>query len=134
MCCAMYYPLMYVVHYVFFSYLWFLVVCSLFVLAFTKSVLTLPILHLIRPKGSTQSHANAFQNTVFLSDIIMTSHPSMNIKIQSLNVKGLGKPIKRRSIFRWLYNQRYQFAFLQETHSTKECAQFWEAESRLFKQ
>ena len=58
----------------------------------------------------------------------MTSHPSLNIKIQSLNVKGLGKSIKRRSIFRWLHNQKHQFAFLQETHSTKECAQFWEAE------
>ena len=43
-------------------------------------------------------------------------------------MKGLGKSIKRRSIFRWLHNQKHQFAFLQETHSTKECAQFWEAE------
>ena len=43
-------------------------------------------------------------------------------------MKGLGKSIKRRSIFRWLHNQKNQFAFLQETHSTKECAQFWEAE------
>ena len=50
------------------------------------------------------------------------------MKIQSLNVKGLGKSIKRRSIFRWLHNEKHQFAFLQETHSTKECAQFWEAE------
>ena len=62
------------------------------------------------------------------TDTITTSHPSLNIKIQSLNVKGLGKSIKRRSIFQWLHNQKHQFAFLQETHSTKECAQFWEAE------
>ena len=43
-------------------------------------------------------------------------------------MKGLGKSIKRPSIFRWLHNQKHQFAFLQETHSTNECAQFWEAE------
>ena len=48
--------------------------------------------------------------------------------IQSLNVKRLGKSIKRHSLFRWFHNQKHQFAFLHETHSTKECAQLWEAE------
>ena len=58
----------------------------------------------------------------------MNSHLNLDIKLQSLNVKGLNKSIKRRSIFRWLHNQKHHFVFLQETHCTKECAQLWEAE------
>ena len=46
---------------------------------------------------------------------------SFDVKFQSLNVRGLNKSIKRRSIFRWLHNQRFHFAFLQETYSSKEC-------------
>ena len=69
-----------------------------------------------------------FPKHCFLSNTKTTSHPSQNIKIQSLHVKELDKSMKRRSIFRWLHNQKYQFAFLQETHTTIECAQFWEAE------
>ena len=106
----MYYLLFYIVHYVFFSYLWFLFVCFLLLLAFTKRMLISPILHLIRPKDSTQSLTQRIQKHCFffffLSDTITTSHPSLNIKIQSLNVKGLGKSIKRRSIFQWLHNQK----------------------------
>ncbi|CAH3134215.1 unnamed protein product, partial [Porites lobata] len=54
--------------------------------------------------------------------------PSFDVKFQSLNVRGLNKSIKRRSIFRWLHNQKFHFTFLQETYSSKECAQIWEAE------
>ena len=58
----------------------------------------------------------------------MPLKPSFEVKFQSLNVRGLNKSIKRRSIFRWLQNQKFHFTFLQETYSSKECAQIWEAE------
>ena len=58
----------------------------------------------------------------------MPLKPSFDVKFQSLNVRGLNKSIKRRSIFRWLHNQKFHFTFLQETYSSKECAQIWEAE------
>ena len=58
----------------------------------------------------------------------MTSQPSFDFKFQSLNVRGLNKSIKRRAIFRWLHNQKHHFTFLQETYSSKECAQIWETE------
>ena len=51
-----------------------------------------------------------------------------NIKCESLNVRGLNKSIKRRSIFRWLHNQNNHLTFLQETYSSKDCAKTWEAE------
>ena len=53
---------------------------------------------------------------------------NLNIKCKSLNVRGLNKSIKRRSIFRWLHNQNNHFTFLQETYSSKDCAKTWEAE------
>ena len=41
------------------------------------------------------------------------------MKCLSINIRGLNKSIKRRSIFRWIHNQNAQFIFLHETHSTK---------------
>ena len=58
----------------------------------------------------------------------MSSHENVNVKCQSLNVRGLNKSIKQRSIFRWLHNQNNHFTFLQETLSSKESASTWEAE------
>ena len=58
----------------------------------------------------------------------MNSHLDLDVKLLSLNVRGLNKSIKRRSIFRWLHNQKLQFAFLQETYSSKNYAHIWEAE------
>ena len=64
----------------------------------------------------------------------MNLHENINAKCESLNVRGLNKSIKRRSIFRWLHNQNNHFTFLQETYSSKECANIWEAEwgGRIF--
>jgi len=58
----------------------------------------------------------------------MNSHFNFDFKFQSLNVRGLNKSVKRRSIFRWLHNQKYRFTFLQETYSSIEHAHIWEAE------
>ena len=58
----------------------------------------------------------------------MNSHLGLDVKFLSLNVRGLNKSIKRRSIFRWLHNQKLQFTFLQETYSSKDSAYIWEAE------
>ena len=49
-------------------------------------------------------------------------------KIITLNVRGLNKSIKRRSVFRWLHNQKAQFYFLQETYSDKNIVATWESE------
>ena len=58
----------------------------------------------------------------------MSAHETFDFKCQSLNVKGLNKTIKRRSVFRRMHNQNFHFIFLQETHSSKQCAILWEAE------
>ena len=58
----------------------------------------------------------------------MSPLQNINFKCESLNVRGLNKSIKRRSIFRWLHNQNNHLTFLQETYSSKDCTKTWEAE------
>lgn len=52
----------------------------------------------------------------------------IDIKCLSVNIRGLNKSLKRRSVFRWLHHQNCSFVFLQETYSSKECENFWQAE------
>ena len=52
----------------------------------------------------------------------------INLKIGSLNVWGLGDPIKRREIFTWLRNKQMNIYLLQETKSTLEKENQWKNE------
>ena len=58
----------------------------------------------------------------------LDSIENLDIKCLSINIRGLNKSIKRRSVFRWIHNQNAQFIFLQETHSTQINTDFWTAE------
>lgn len=53
---------------------------------------------------------------------------SFNLKIISLNVRGMNKSIKRRKIFRWLHQQNAHCCFLQETYSSNQTIKQWESE------
>jgi len=53
---------------------------------------------------------------------------TLQIKIVTLNVRGLNRSNKRRSIFRWLHSQKAHFYFLQETFSDEKSKGSWEAE------
>ena len=48
-------------------------------------------------------------------------------QIISFNARGLGDPIRRRTIFNY-YRKRANLICLQETHSTTEVEKIWEAE------
>ena len=52
----------------------------------------------------------------------------IDTKCLSVNIRGLNKSLKRRTVFRWLHLQKCSFAFLQETYSSKECENAWQAE------
>ena len=52
----------------------------------------------------------------------------MDIKICTLNVKGLGDIKKRRQIFKWIRDNKICICLLQETHSTKQLENYWQAE------
>ena len=50
------------------------------------------------------------------------------LKIASLNVRGIGNTNKRRETFNWLRTKQLSIYFLQETHSTENKADQWRAE------
>ena len=52
----------------------------------------------------------------------------MSLKIISLNIRGLNKTSKRRQVFRWLHQQKYDVIFLQETYSSPQTINLWESE------
>ena len=58
----------------------------------------------------------------------MNDLKTFQIKIVTLNVRGLNGSTKRRSSFRWLHNQKAHFYFLQETYSDEKTKALWEAE------
>jgi len=58
----------------------------------------------------------------------MNDSNPIQIKIVTLNVRGLNKSIKRRSLFRWLHKQNAHFYFLQDTYSDEKLKAVWEAE------
>ena len=51
-----------------------------------------------------------------------------NLKIVSLNVRGLQKKKKRTSIFNWCRKSKPDLILLQETHSTKDVEIKWQHE------
>ena len=46
----------------------------------------------------------------------------------SLNVRGINQTRKRRQLFRWLHNNKFDIIFLQETYSTKSIETVWKSE------
>ena len=52
----------------------------------------------------------------------------MNLKCISLNIRGINKSFKRRNLFRWLHNGKYDVIFLQETYSDDKIENIWRAE------
>ena len=59
---------------------------------------------------------------------IVNTANAFDLKCLSLNVRGLNKSIKRRTIFRWLHKQNHQVIFLQESYCSKDLAPVWENE------
>ena len=55
---------------------------------------------------------------------MMIEETSLDIKLYSLNVRGLRDKVKRRCMFDWLRNTQYDIFILQETHSTTEVEKY----------
>ena len=53
---------------------------------------------------------------------------NIEVRLYSLNVRGLANDVKRRCLFSWLRRQKYDLFLLQETHSTENCEAVWSSE------
>ena len=49
-------------------------------------------------------------------------------EVYCISLRGINRAIKRRNLFRWLYNGKYDGIFLQETYSDKTIDNAWRAE------
>ena len=52
----------------------------------------------------------------------------MTLKCISLNVRGINKAIKRRKLFRYLHNNKFDVVYLQETYCSKGLEDVWRNE------
>jgi len=52
----------------------------------------------------------------------------MDLKVCSLNVRGLGDMLKRREMFKWLRKKNYSIYMLQEVHCSETTISVWSAE------
>ena len=49
-----------------------------------------------------------------------------NLKLNTLNVRGLGQDLKRKTLASWLSDNHRGVLYLQETHSTDRLLHTWE--------
>ena len=54
--------------------------------------------------------------------------PKMNIKISSLNIRGMGDKLKRRETFNWLRAKNFHIYLLQEVHCSTNTTALWSSE------
>jgi len=52
----------------------------------------------------------------------------MDLRIGSINTRGLGDKFKRREIFNWLKCKKMSVYFIQEAHCTEDNIHDWRAE------
>ena len=52
----------------------------------------------------------------------------MDLKIASLNVRGIGNNLKRRDVFNWLRSKKLSIYMLQEVHCSENTADLWACE------
>lgn len=65
---------------------------------------------------------HGFSSNVFFS-VLFT-----DLKIGSLNVRGLGDRLKRREMFDWLRRKKFSIYMLQEVHCSEITIPVWSAE------
>lgn len=52
----------------------------------------------------------------------------MDLKVGSINVRGLGDMLNRQEIFNWLKHKNMSIYFIQEAHRTEDNMHYWRAE------
>ena len=55
----------------------------------------------------------------------------MDLKIASLNVRGIGNNTKRREVFNWLRSKKLSIYMLQEVHCSENTADLWACEQKV---
>ena len=68
------------------------------------------------------------QTIPIVHSALKMTNPTFKASFCSLNARGLNKARKRRQLFRWLHNYKFDVIFLQETYSTPNVELIWKSE------
>ena len=78
---------------------------------------------IVRPAAQSRS-TGMYTFKLSFASLLM----AYNLSCTTLNVRGLNNAHKRRQVFRWLHERRFQVIFLQEVYSSRNLERVWSAE------
>ena len=64
----------------------------------------------------------------YFNSYVLFKKEYVNFKLASLNVRGIRSSTKRKVLFTWLNEQKYDIIFLQETYSTVDVEYIWKTQ------
>ena len=64
----------------------------------------------------------------YFNSYVLFKKEYVNFKLASLNVRGIRSSTKRKALFTWLNEQKYDIIFLQETYSTVDVEYIWKTQ------
>ena len=64
----------------------------------------------------------------YFNSYVLLKKEDVNFKLASLNVRGIRSSTKRKALFTWLNERKYDIIFLQETYSTVDVEYIWKTQ------
>ena len=64
----------------------------------------------------------------YISSYVLFKKEYVNFKLASLNVRGIRSSTKKKALFTWLNERKYDIIFLQETYSTVDVEYIWKTQ------
>ena len=64
----------------------------------------------------------------YFNSYVLFKKEYVNFKLASLNVQGIRSSTKRKALFTWLNERKYDIIFLQETYSTVDVEYIWKTQ------
>lgn len=64
----------------------------------------------------------------YFNSYVLFKKEYVNFKLASLNVRGIRSSTKRKALFTWLNERKYDIIFLQETYSTVDVEYIWKTQ------
>ena len=97
---------------------------------FTSTIDTIPLCNVLSVKLFSPNHTQHQGVNLWFTEkeIIQNCTIIMELRIASLNVRGLRDNTKRREVFNWLRKKNFQIYMLQETHCTENTNDLWRTE------
>ena len=94
-----------------------------FFFVYLRGLIYYRILSYVPQRCSILAYTTSFQMT-------HSKRNNIDFKLLSFNVRGIRSSTKRKALFTWLSERKYDIIFLQETYSTAEVEDIWKTQWR----